>query len=247
MTVELIYDRDCPHVAGTRANLSRAFSDAHLPQDWKEWDRSTDGSPARVRAFGSPTVLINGRDVADAPHASAACCRLYVSGGGRTAGVPPVEVIRKALLAGTPTSHGIWKRSLAVVPGIGVAVLPKLACPMCLPAYAGLLTTMGLGFLISSRYLFVVTAVFLFTSIGALAFRAKRRRGYGPALAGIAAGFVILFGKFSLESNTLMYAGLGLLVAASIWNSWPRRPADSCPRCVPGGDGIIQLNAKEGS
>ena len=239
MTVELIYDRDCPHVEGARANLSRAFSEVHRAPDWAEWDRSAGDSPARVKAFGSPTVLVNGRDVAeDAPDASAACCRLYRSADGRNAGVPPVELIRGALLAGAHSSQGIWKRSLAVAPGIGVALLPKLACPLCWPAYAGLLTTIGLGFLISSRYLFLVIAVFLLTSVGALAVRANDRRGYGPALAGVAAGVVILFGKFSLESNALMYGGLGFLIAASIWNSWPRR---SWRRR------IIQLGAKERS
>ncbi|MDQ6699436.1 MAG: hypothetical protein M3Z36_04555, partial [Acidobacteriota bacterium] len=96
------------------------------------------------------------------------------------------------------------------------------ACPMCWPAYAGLLTTVGLGFLISSRYLFLVTAGFLLISVGALAFRAKDRRGYGPALAGVAASIVILFGKFSLESNALMHSALGRLIAASVWNSLPR-------------------------
>src|SRR5258708_6952526 len=75
----------------------------------------------------------------------------------------------------------MWKRIVATFPGVGVALLPKLTCPMCWPAYAGLLTTLGLGFLISERYLFRITAAFLLVSVGALAFGARGRRGYGPA------------------------------------------------------------------
>ena len=125
------------------------------------------------------------------------------------------------------------KRALAVLPGVGISLLPKLTCPMCWPAYAGLLTTVGLGFLISARYLFFVTAGFLAVSVGALAFRAGTRRGYFPAILGLAASAIILVGKFTLESQTAMYSGLGLLLASSIWNSWPLRLENSCPQCAP--------------
>jgi hypothetical protein len=124
-----------------------------------------------------------------------------------------------------------WRRSAAVFPGIGVALLPKLMCPLCWPAYAGLLSAVGLGFLVNSRNLLIVTASFLIVAVTALAFRARQRRGYGPAIAGLAASILILFGKFYLESPATMYAALSLLIAASVWNSWPVRLAPLCPRC----------------
>ena len=34
-----------------------------------------------------------------------------------------------------------WKRSLSVLPGVGISLLPKLSCPLCWPAYAGLLSS----------------------------------------------------------------------------------------------------------
>jgi hypothetical protein len=40
-----------------------------------------------------------------------------------------------------------WKQNLLAVPGIGLSLLPKIACPACWPAYAGLLSSLGLGFL----------------------------------------------------------------------------------------------------
>ncbi len=125
-----------------------------------------------------------------------------------------------------------WRRSAAVLPGIGVALMPKLICPLCWPAYAGLLSAVGLGFLISSRNLMIVTASFLIVAVSALVFRARQRRGYGPGIAGLGASVCILFGKFYLESPITMYPALGVLVAASVWNSWPVRLAASCPQCV---------------
>jgi len=59
-----------------------------------------------------------------------------------------------------------WKSTWSLSPGIGVSLLPTLACPLCWPAYAGLLSSLGLGFLISTKYLFPLTVVFLAVALG---------------------------------------------------------------------------------
>src|SRR5438094_8456163 len=97
------------------------------------------------------------------------------------------------------------RQSVLAFPGIGVALLPKLACPLCWPAYAGVLSSIGLGFLISAKYLFPVTCVFLLLAMGALAFRATGRHGYGPLFLGLAAAAGVLLGKFEWESSPAVY------------------------------------------
>ena len=126
-----------------------------------------------------------------------------------------------------------WKHSLLALPGIGVSLLPKLLCPACWPAYAGLLSSIGLGFLISTTYLLPLTATFLALALAALAFRAGKRRGYGPFLLGIAAAAGILLGKFQWQSNSVLYSAVALLVIVSLWNSWPRHTHGGapCPEC----------------
>src|SRR5260370_27513328 len=52
------------------------------------------------------------------------------------------------------------KQGLLAFPGIGVSLLPKLMCPACWPAYAAVLSSVGLGFLISTTYLLPLTALF---------------------------------------------------------------------------------------
>ena len=140
----------------------------------------------------------------------------------------------------------MWRRSLTVLPGIGVSLLPKLVCPMCWPAYAGLVSAFGLGFLISTKYLLPLTVAFLAMAAAALGFRASRRRGYGPFWLGLVAAAVILTGKFYFDAVQAAYAGIGLLVAASVWNSWPRRAVYNpvCPPCVPTGTGFNQRDAQ---
>jgi len=121
------------------------------------------------------------------------------------------------------------------LPGIGVSILPKLACPACWPAYAGLLTSVGLGFLISAVYLLPLTAAFLVVALVAMVFRARDRHGYGPFVLGMVAAGGVLIGKFVWESNPIMYSAVGLLVISSLWNTWPRRgtrnQATACSGC----------------
>jgi len=88
---------------------------------------------------------------------------------------------------------------------------------------------MGLAFLMKTTYLLPLTVAFLFVAVGSLAFRARRRRGYLPFAIGFVAAALLLAGKFIFQSNPAMYVSAGLLFAASVWNSWPRRTAESVP------------------
>lgn len=139
-----------------------------------------------------------------------------------------------------------FKRTLVAVPGVGISLLPKLICPACWPAYAGIVSALGLGFLISAKYLLPLTVAFLAISALALGFRASRRHGYGPFWMGVAAAAVILTGKFYFDAAQATYAGVVLLVAASVWNSWPRRAVTTplCSACVPAEAGFTQRNAQ---
>lgn len=250
---ELIYDTDCPNVQRARSALLEGFNVAGLQPSWIEWDRQSPDSPAYARRCGSPTILVDGRDVAGvAPGNDGSSCRLYRNGSGAFGGAPSAEQVADALRAGhaqaslpTPSSSG-WRNSLATVPGIAFAFLPKLACPACWPAYAGLLSSVGLGVLLDTAYLLPLTAVFLVLAVGALAFGARRRRGYGPFGVGLVAAGVVLVGKFVFESNAGMYGGIGLLVAASVWNAWPNSSSNvgSCPQCVQQGPATETGNAQ---
>ena len=233
-TVDLVYDPGCPNVGEARAHLQEAFANAGLTPRWSEHVIGGSG-PAHARGYGSPTILIDGRDVSGASPGDEASCRLYRDERGGLARVPTVAQIATTLsrahgrVAGGTV--GGWRSGLAVLPGIGAALLPKVACPACWPAYAGLLTSLGLGFLLDGAWLLPLTAAFLMVAVGALAFRARGRRGYRPFGLGVIASGLVLLGKFAFESDAAMFGGIGLLVGASLWNSWPRRRA-ACPACV---------------
>ncbi len=140
---------------------------------------------------------------------------------------------RVELVSRSSASFG-WRRLLAIAPGIGASVLPLGTCPVCWPAYAGLLTTVGLGFLLDTTYLLPVTVVLLGLALGSLAYRATARHGYGPLAVGVVGVSIAFVGKFTLLSDRLLFLGLAFFVGASLWNAWPRRAATSvsCATCA---------------
>jgi len=243
VTVEFIYDQNCPNVTDARAVLLRGFAAACLTPRWREWERTAADSPTRVRSFGSPTILVNGRDVAESVANDAACCRLYTDETGRACGTPSIERIIAALnTAGDVQANAFTSKDkkkglsfMSVLPAVGAGLLPKLTCPACWPAYAGLLSAMGLGFINYSAYMLPLTVVFLVVVLGTLGFRARQRRGYGPLALGLVSSVALLIGKFGFDSDAATYAGVALLVGASLWNSWPRKLSTSCE---VGGSGV---------
>ena len=71
VSVDFIYDPECPNAKTARANLMTALSRAGVAPRWVEHLAGAPSTPVEVRSFGSPTVLVDGRDVAgDAPASS---------------------------------------------------------------------------------------------------------------------------------------------------------------------------------
>ncbi|MFP6675202.1 MAG: MerC family mercury resistance protein [Pirellulaceae bacterium] len=98
-----------------------------------------------------------------------------------------------------------------------------------MPAYAGLISSMGLAFLLQTVYLLPLTVVALLMVVAALGYRARRRRGYGPFVVGLIAAALFLIGKFVLEVVSVTYGGTALLIVASVWNTWPIKSLKSQP------------------
>ncbi len=242
--VELVYDDKCPNVPAAQARLGQAFAELQLEPRWQEWRTDDPEAPSHVRGYGSPTVLVDGRDVGGSGSVGGApSCRVYAQADGALGGAPPLAAIVAALTKsrapGVPVtpkgepSRVHWKTGAATLPAIGFSALPKVACPACWPAYAGFLSSVGLGFLLDDAFLLPLTGVFLAIAIGALAFWAKRRRNYRPLWVGMTASAMILVGKFIFDSNVTMYVGIAVLVGASVWNSWPLKtaPKRMCQLC----------------
>jgi hypothetical protein len=87
--VELVYFEGCPHADEARRRLARAMTSAGLDARWDEWDTGLPSTLDRYRRFGSPTVLIDGTDVAGGVEGSGMGCVV--------SGAPATEAILSAL------------------------------------------------------------------------------------------------------------------------------------------------------
>jgi len=242
--IDLIYDADCPNVESARAQIRKALADAELPEQWREWERSMPDAPDFVRRYGSPTILVNGSDVAglDAD-ADASCCRVYIGEGGGMTGVPSVEAILAALRrqpsgkssGESPLSARMNRLApLAAIPAIVSSMLPMFGCPACWPAYAGVLGALGISVAGYTTYMLPLTLLFLVVALISPAREAWKRKRYGGLLLGISASTFIIVGTFILESSVMAAVGILLLIGASLHARSDRRREcadESCSAC----------------
>lgn len=237
--VEVLYFEGCPNHRWAVELAREVVTELGVDAAVEEVEVKTLEDAERLRFLGSPSVHVDGVDIEPGARNSTAyafACRTY----GR-AGAPPREMlaaalreVREARPAGSGKGRN-WRAAWPTFPAVGALLLPVGTCPACWPAYAGFLSSIGLGFLLYGRYLLPVAATLLGGSLASLAYRARSRRGYGPFFLGVVSSLVALGGKFVLSSDPLLYTGLGLFVVAAGWNAWPltKVASVSCERCAP--------------
>lgn len=87
--IELIYDKDCPNVEKARRNIHTAQIRTGLGTEMT--------NPVHAKNFGSPAVLVDGRDIAGTHATEGNNCRVYLGDLNGRQGVPPVEQIVLAI------------------------------------------------------------------------------------------------------------------------------------------------------
>jgi len=219
MRVHLLYFAGCPNVDRARANLQRALRASGAKATVEEIDTTSAGTAERLRSWGSPTILVDGFDVAGEAKADGAACRLYGAQG-----TPPEDVILTAILRARKGRWGAWLRSLALVPGAVLPLLPSFACPACLAAYAGLLSALGVGVLLTERVLVPLIVAFLVVGVLSVGWATQGHRKPGPLVATVGGSLAVVLGRLVWSVPPVLYAGVGLLVTASLWNLWLKRP-----------------------
>ncbi len=221
MKVQLLSFPGCPNADAARQALRRALAAAELPPGIEEVDVTAPGTPAELRDWGSPTILVDGRDVAGSGPTGPSC-RLYDDAKGGTRGVPPDEMIRMAV-DGARRRPRQWARSLWLIPGALLPLLPSATCPACIAAYAGVLSAVGLGFLFDERVLAPLIVAFLAVGLASVAWSTRSHRRSGPLVASVL-GSAVVAGRLVWSAPALLYGGVALLIGASLWNLWLKRP-----------------------
>jgi hypothetical protein len=98
--VEVLYVAQCPRHPAAVKLVKDVLAAEGVAAEIQEVLVRDEGMADELRFSGSPTIRINGRDVAGEPQKAqsfALSCRLYP--GSKQVGLPPVEVIHRAVLA----------------------------------------------------------------------------------------------------------------------------------------------------
>ncbi len=156
MRIQLIHFEGCPNVEAARETLRDVLGRHRLAVPIEEVCTS---APAELRGWGSPTILVDGADVGGEAAPGGASCRLYRDPAGRLRGSPPASLIEAALRRARRPGAG-WAHGLGALSGAVLPLLPSVACPGCAVAYAGVLSSLGLGFLLSERVLALIIVGF---------------------------------------------------------------------------------------
>jgi mercuric ion transport protein len=114
-----------------------------------------------------------------------------------------------------------------------LGALVAAACCLGIPAVLTAMGAVGLGFLIHDAYLFPLFAGFVAISLWFLFGTARRHGSLAPFWVGLAGGVIGVAGLWLLVTGlyplpVLVYGGLGVLVAASVWDAWRARQVAAC-------------------
>ena len=103
-------------------------------------------------------------------------------------------------------------------------MLPAASCPACLTAYAGVLSAVGLGFLLTDQVLKPLIIIFLLIGIAGVGFSTLSHRRPGPLVFTLIGSAAVAIGRLFWSAPPVLYAGVALLIGASLWNLWLKRP-----------------------
>lgn len=117
-----------------------------------------------------------------------------------------------------------WLGSLALVPGTVLSILPSVTCPFCISAYAAVVSALGLGFVLNQRVLVPLIVVFLAIGILTIAWSTRSHKHLGPLVASGIGSLAVVAGRVVWHVPVALYVGAGMLVVASLWNLWLKRP-----------------------
>ena len=97
MKIEVLYVLDCPHYPAAMAELKRVLAVEKVSAEISEVLVADARTAANLKFRGSPTIRINGRDIASESELQnfAVSCRFYP--GEKRPGVPPAEMIHRAV------------------------------------------------------------------------------------------------------------------------------------------------------
>lgn len=124
------------------------------------------------------------------------------------------------------TSRGRLAGGIASV----LATIAALICPACIPAIAGFLASLGLGFALKQSFIGPLLIALLIVSMASFAWAARLHRHWWILVTGGIGAAIIYISRFVWFRPALMWIGAALLIGTSLINFKLKR---ACSRCAP--------------
>jgi len=118
-----------------------------------------------------------------------------------------------------------WLGVALTLPAAVLPLLPSFTCPVCLAAYAGVLSTLGLGFVLRESVLAPLIVAFLLLGIASVEWTTRSHRRAGPLATILVGSGAVIAGRLVWNVPAVLYMGVALVLAASLWNLWLKSPA----------------------
>lgn len=116
-----------------------------------------------------------------------------------------------------------WLRTAVMMPAAILPLLPAATCPFCLAAYAGVLSFLGLGYLLNEQVLAPLIVSALLLGIASIAWTTRSHKKAAPLVGAILGAAGVVAGRLVWNVPVLLYLGVALLLGASVWNLWLKR------------------------
>ena len=94
--IQLLTFSGCPNAGAARRRLTRALAGIAPNGGFQEIDIEAEDCPAELRRWGSPTILVDGRDVEDGEPGEELACRIYPANRGAPDEAAIAAAIRNA-------------------------------------------------------------------------------------------------------------------------------------------------------
>lgn len=143
--------------------------------------------------------------------------------GGKTKADSTAESAGQIRLR-TRRGRPAWLQMLIAIPGAALPLLPSFSCPVCVAAYAGLLSSLGLGFLLTDRVQRPLIVAFLIVSVAGVGWAARQYKRVGPFALALLGSAGIVVGRLVWGVAPALYVGVVCLVAGTVWNLILKRP-----------------------
>jgi hypothetical protein len=124
-----------------------------------------------------------------------------------------------------------WLGGVTSLLASGVA----LVCPACIPAFASLLASLGIGLAAKEQFIRPLLVGLLALALASFAWSAKLHRHWWVVATGIVGGVLVYMGRYYIGFGELWmnqaatWIGTGVLIGTALINMRLRR---DCPRCA---------------